>query len=224
MSVAVLERKVNTEEEDKLHNSQISEQYKKLIDPESTLLELLAKSAPVDYDAEFKAHKREHASIPVHTREPERTYRVENARADSELFRADSPINSKAKAIATEEEDNEDLRPTPTTIKYGTEAKALGKSKIETKEKKAAITGLTKRDKLIIAVACTVIIALFVLIIVNSAIISSLNNDISVLQNTLTQSEATYNNILAERNAYLDEGNLYQVVSNFATNNGMVLR
>ena len=34
----------------------------------------------------------------------------------------------------------------------------------------------------------------------------------------------TYNDILAERNAYLDEGNLYQVVSDFATNNGMVLR
>lgn len=221
MSVAVLERKVNTEEEDKLHNSQISEQYKKLIDPETTLLELLAKSAPVDYEAEYKAARGR-------TYERERPVRVENARTDSDIFRADSFVNKKSKTVAaaenmfTEEEDNEDLRPTQATIKYRTADKANGK--IETKPKKTTSTGLTKRDKIVIAVACAVIIALFVLIIVNSAIITGLNSDIAALQNNLTQSEATFNELLAEKEAYFEEGNIFNIVSDFANKHGMFLK
>lgn len=226
MSVAVLDKKINDEEKEKLHNSQISEQYKKLIDPESTLLELLAKSAPIDYEEEYRIATKREVREPV--RKEEKVYRVENARADAEIFRADSFVNSRAKATQAEEtylaeeEDNEDLRPTQTTIAYRTSDKSTAeKGKIETKPKK---TILTKRDKIIIAVAFTVIVALFVLIIVNSAIISSLNGEVSTLQTTLTQAQATFGEVVAERDAYFEEENLFRVVSDYALNNGMILR
>ena len=83
---------------------------------------------------------------------------------------------------------------------------------------------MTKRDKIVIAVACAVIIALFVLIIVNSAIITGLNNDIAALQNNLTQSEATFNELLAEKEAYFEEGNIFNIVSDFANKHGMFLK
>lgn len=226
MSVAVLDRKINDEEKEKLHNSQISEQYKKLIDPESTLLELLAKSAPINYEEEYRiATKREAVVEPV--REQEKVYRVENARADAEIFRADGYANSKEKAAEAEqnylaeEEDNEDLRPTQTTIAYRTGAKPTAeKGKIEIKQKK---TVLTSKDKIIIAVAAAVILALFILIIVNSAIISGLNNEVASLQTSLTEAKATFVEVVAEKDAYLEEANLFKVVSDYAANNGMIL-
>lgn len=238
MAVAapVLERKVDTEESgytrevfrdtfmtaDERHNSRISSNYAKLINPETTLNDIIRKEATVR-QTEEPAY-----SVPVATRQ-EKIYFVENARADADIFRADSVVNRKvvetAEASApVEEEENEDLRPTQTTIQYKTSGlkKNSEEGKIETVKEKSA--GLTKRDKIIIAVALTVIIALFALIIVNSAIISGLNGDVSALQSTLNTAESTYRQTLATKNAYFSEPNLFQIVSDFASNHGMVLR
>ena len=153
-----------------------------------------------------------------------------NARADAEIFRADSLVNRKAEETVaessrTEEDEDEDLRPTLTTIQYKTAgvAKVAEEGKIETKPavKRA---GLTKKDKIILAVAFSVIVALFVLIIVNSAVISGLSSEVSVLKDSLSQAESTYAEVLAEKNAYLDSENLFQIVSDFAIKNGMVHR
>ena len=83
---------------------------------------------------------------------------------------------------------------------------------------------MTKKDKIILAVAFSVIVALFVLIIVNSAVISGLSSEVSVLKDSLSQAESTYAEVLAEKNAYLDSENLFQIVSDFAIKNGMVHR
>lgn len=237
MAVALLERKVNTEVEaeqtidyrssymtaDERHNSQISANYARLINPENSVRDILGKEAKTE-TAQSDAVAEESKSVPAPV------CRVVNARADAEIFRADSLVNRKAEETVaessrTEEDEDEDLRPTLTTIQYKTAgvAKVAEEDKIETKPavKRA---GLTKKDKIILAVAFSVIVALFVLIIVNSAVISGLSSEVSVLKDSLSQAESTYAEVLAEKNAYLDSENLFQIVSDFAIKNGMVHR
>lgn len=240
LATPVLERKVIGEEEnevkrellstsfmteDEKHNSKISENYAKLINPETKLRDII--NAPV-----FEKSDVEERSIAPATREAvvEKPYLVENARADADIFRADSAINRRAvhTAVVAEdagEEENEDLLPTPTTIQYRTVG--VRKTAEEGKIVNTAATRkarLSKRDKIIIASVVTLIVALFVLIIVNSAIISGINSDISRLQTALPAAAEKFAQVSAEKEAYLNEADLYQVVSEFATENGMVLR
>ena len=122
-------------------------------------------------------------------------YVVENARADAAIFRADSAVNAKREqAVAMQtaevavaapaEEENEDLRPTSTTIQYQTIGVAgvkVADVKKDTKaEKKAFVFG--KREKIIVAV----FVAVVTLVIVNATIISNLNAEISTVQNSIT--------------------------------------
>lgn len=237
MAVAVLDRVDEEKEErvssvsssymtaDEKHNLQISSIYAKLINPENSISDILGKGQRAQeeqvsgYEEKFAV---EQVNAPV---EVTPVYQVSNARADSEVFRADSAVNATATAVTAEsaqsEEENEDLRPTPTTIQYKTVAKVSEEGKIQTKTASRR-TSLTKKDKIIIAVAFAVIVALFVLIIVNSAVITNLNSEVSVLRVSLAQAESTYSEVLAQKNAYLDDVNLYSVVSEFAKNSGMV--
>lgn len=235
----VLERKVDGEEEvevrreayassfmtdEEKHNSRISANYAKLINPEMTVKDIIVK----EHAEVRRAEERGYASPrEIITEKP---YLVENARADSDLFRADSAINKRVArvTVAAEdagEEENEDLRPTQTTIQYRT----LGVKKTveEGKIVNTAATRkarLSKRDKIIIAAVVAAIVALFVLIIVNSAIISGINGDISQLQTALPEAANNYAQALAQKEEYLNEVNLYQAVSEFAAGNGMVLK
>ena len=237
LATPVLERKIGGEEaaeyreavsecsmtEEERHNSRISVNYAKLINPETTIKDLIAKE-PV------RQQQKDILLAPVRE-ETAKPYLVENARADAEIFRADSlfnknrvmPVNVAATCAA--EEENEDLRPTQTTIQYRTVD--VKKNTEEGKIVNNAATrkaSMSKRDKIIIVAVVAVIVALFVLIIVNSAIISGINNNISELQTVLPDAAEKYSQALAEKDAYLNEENLYQVVSDFATANGMVLK
>lgn len=241
LAAPVLERKVNSEEqseikrevlsapvmsEEEMHNSRISENYAKLINPETKLKDIINEPVyekPATAERAFSSASRE---III-----QKPYLVENARADADIFRADSAINRRilqqTEVVAEEvsDEENEDLRPTPATIQYRTVG--VQKTTEEGKITNSAATRkarLSKRDKIIIAAVVTVIVALFVLIVVNSAIISGINSDISQLQTALPTAAENYANALAEKEAYLNEANLYQVVSEFATENGMILR
>ena len=80
---------------------------------------------------------------------------------------------------------------------------------------------MTKKDRIIIAVALSVIVALFILIIVNSAVISNLNREVGALQSNLTRAETEYNEALAETEDF--KSNWYQEVEDFANKNGMIL-
>ncbi|MDE7182045.1 MAG: hypothetical protein K2O41_03290 [Clostridia bacterium] len=234
MSVAspVLERKIDTKEEsdyrkeigaesvmsaEEKHNSQISSNYAKLINPEYSLKDIIKREAE-----------------PVQTKEPlfmtvhrevrnEKPYLVENARATADIFRADSAINRKAETKITvaevAEEENEDLMPTKTTIQYRTEGVKhdAEEGKIENISSKKKIS---KKEKLIIAAVVSVIIALFVLIIINSAIISGVSNDLSSLETSLDTAKQTYTQVVAEKQQYLES--LQETVYEFATANGMI--
>ncbi len=235
MAVApVLERKINFEREseyeeemrvsvmtdDERHNSKISANYAKLINPSCTLNDIIEKNS------ESVAPKQELDFTParVHAQKP---YLVENARADAEIFRADSAVNRRLtnKPVVedvADEEENEDLRPTSTTIQYKTmgvkKGEEIGKIENTGSTKKV----LSRKNKIIIAAIISVVVALFVLIIVNSAIISSVSNDLNSLQSSLATATETYNSLSGDMNDYI--ANFSETLTEFAQNNGMILK
>lgn len=242
MAVAtpVLERNEVTEEEkvnygvrarmmaEEEHNARIKRNYAMLINPETKIDEMLGRNdtTAVVTEAPKAQVTPVAASVEIIERKP---YFVENARADAAIFRADNPINRRALNMQpqadavqdSEEEENEDLRPTLTTIQYRTTGvqNTVEEGKIENvgAEKR---TGLKKKEKIIIAVVVSIIVALFALIIINSAIISNINNDISSLQSSLTTVKGTYAGVSDQINSFT--ANLIESVQEFARINGMV--
>lgn len=213
---------------DEAHNARIKRNYAMLINPDAKIDEVLGRSAEeqaqVFAPAAAPAEYVEVASEVI----VNKPYLVENARADAAIFRADNPINRRVADVQPvqmqaddEEEENEDLRPTSTTIQYRTVGvqSTVEEGKIENvaAEKRSV---LSKKEKIIIAVVVTVIVALLALIIVNSAIISNLNNSVSTLQSSLTTIKGAYSGISDQVNEYsalaLDK------VEEFARVHGMV--
>lgn len=174
-------------------------------------------------------------------------YMVKNARANADIFRADSPVNRSAQAYAPTpaqayaaarsmaaaqaapavmpaEEESDDLRPTATTIQYQTisadgtaiagRTRTMQEGEIarpaEREESESKIN-LTKRDKIIIGVIVGLILAVFVLIIVNSAIISNLNSDISRLEGMADTARAAYESAYSEVENVTSYENVYNV-------------
>lgn len=183
---------------DEQHNARISETYKKLINPTAKVDDILDRSrtAPVQPRKELFAD----AAID------NKPYLVENARADAEIFRADNPINRRflglqpvETAMDNSEEENEDLRPTQTTIQYKTKdaLSTVEEDKIESANA-ARRESLSKKERITIAVIVSAIVAMIVLIIVNSAILSGMNNEVSYLQSSLETVKAAYSTIEEE--------------------------
>lgn len=211
MAVAtpVLERKSSDKEEsvvsrtyrtssvisDEAHNARIKDNYARLINPDNKIEDIFAQSYVAAPEA---VPVRREAAEPVEVK----PYLVENARADADIFRADSAIN-RASAVAdvaavasstvtdtvgavtvvdqAEEDENEDLRPTKTTIQYRTVGETDKTAKQETAEKRGQVLG--KKEKIIIATFVSLVIVLFSLVIINSAIIANFESDIAAIQN-----------------------------------------
>ena len=226
MSVAapVLERKTDTNEreferdysqsvmtDEQRHNSLISENYAKLINPESKLKDIIVKRD--------REEERDETASGV--------YLVRNARADADIFRADSALNRRAAirsavTVQGDEEENEDLRPTLETIKYRTENKSKIVIDDKISNKKSRLSKLSKRDIIIIAATALVVLALFILVVINSAVLSNINNEIDYLQSDLAIAREDYNEALKIKEDYLEENNISQIVNQFAAEMGMV--
>lgn len=241
MAVAtpILERKTEEKEErtdtygytsrmteDELHNSKISDIYARLINPESKLSDFKpaeVRDVPVQEATPAQNYFAQQAP-------DEQVYLVENARADADIFRADSAINRRVDEAAVQaepvmqsadcEEENEDLLPSRTTMQYSSEAKKSTEEGTISNRGAAKRISLSKRDKIIIAVVVSVIIALFVLIIVNSAIISSVNSDLDSLQGSLSTARSSYESVLDDVTEY--EANFDETLKALAENYGMV--
>ena len=190
----VLERRPVTISDEE-HNARIKQNYARLINPENKIDEALDR-APVA-TVETPVAPRQQVSYV----QPEP---AQSARADAAIFNAHSEINQRLAAqqrqvIAeqvSEDEENEDLRPTSTTIQYQTAAKSAMLEEGEIKN--AAIEkriGLVKRDKIIIAAIVSVILVMLVLIIVNAVVLSNLNADVSYLQASLTTMKGSYEGV-----------------------------
>lgn len=168
--------------EEEKHNARIRDTYARLINPDCKIEDVISGAPKQEI---IEDHSVEEVA-------PVRPYLVENARADADIFRADSPINkaSASNAAAKEtdvfdsEEEDEDLRPTPTTIQYQTIGRASAKNEIKASVgKKEHILG--KKEKIIIAVFIGVVLALLTLVIVNSSIIAGLNADIASVESEI---------------------------------------
>lgn len=200
--------------DDASHNSRIKANYERLINPESTVKDVF-NNEPVQSKG---------VEEPVAEQKP---FWVENARADSDLFRVDSIINNRQAekyadaepATEQDEEENEDLRPSEETFKYRTiaETKVVVNDKVN--KKQASASRFSKRDKIIMAVAIVVIIALFALVIINSAVLSNLNSEVSNLQYDLAVAQENYSEAETNSKAFWD--NVEQTVADFARQNGM---
>ena len=215
MAVAapVLERRTATEERtsrvynaapitDEEHNSRIRQNYARLINPENKIDAALDR-APVEAVETPVAEERK-----ISYAQPAF---VENARADADIFHAHSEINLRLAAqqklsaeMSSDEEEDEDLRPTLTTIQYKTTGvkNSVEEGKIENTgvEKRA---GLSKRDKIIIASIVGVILVMLILVIVNSAVLSNINGDVSSLQSSLATLKGSYEGVKDEINPWL---------------------
>lgn len=242
MALSVLEKEENKIEESEY--SRIKRNYAMLINPELKAGDLLGQKYEEQAAAQAQAMQNRAMQVQamqaqiqamkaqsVRTEEavaaPAKPYLVENARADSQLFRADSAINLnrqmpvKLAQADNEDEENEDLRPTPTTIQYRTtnmqNTTEEGVIQNKSVEKRSI---LSKREKIIIAAVVGVFIMLFALIIINSAIISNISNDIEAFQSSLTVAKEELEEVNSQYNAFME--NVAQTVEDFAKANGMV--
>ncbi len=231
MAVAVVEREqINSvgalKKADEAHNARIKNNYAMLINPDTKIDDLLcreeasvAAAAPAVNFAPASPAREAYVSRP---------YLVENARADSILFRADSPINRRENAVAQvnaqaecDDEDNEDLRPTATTIQYKTAVadKSATEGKISNHGAEKRVR-LNKKEKIIVAVVVGVIVALLALIIINAAYISNLNSEISSLQSSLTDVTRAYSGISGQVRDF--EAGIMDKVEEFARFHNMI--
>ncbi|MCM1437932.1 MAG: hypothetical protein NC131_01800 [Roseburia sp.] len=176
------------------HNARIRDTYARLINPENKIEDVFNR-AKEEVKPEVKAEAEVEEVKPVVRRSiaGNHPYVVENARADAAIFRADSAVNAKkaqetdisataVTAVAPAEEEDEDLRPTSTTIQYQTIGVAGVKKSVKN-EKKGFVFG--KREKIIVAVFVAVVVALIALVIVNATIINNLNAEISTVENSI---------------------------------------
>lgn len=221
------------------HNARISRNYAAIIDPSKKIDEILNRRqpvveasepatdyAPINMPEPVQAPVYEQSTAPVFTPEL-----VTGARADADIFRADSEVNRHLFAPVQDveeestEEENEDLKPTPTTIQYrtlGVKEDVEASRKIENKPAatRQVHLNLSKRDKIIVAVVVSVVVALFVLIIINSAVLSGLNRDVTSLQSSLTTVKGAFEGIKDEISPYLNISE--QELNDFAILKGWV--
>lgn len=257
---------------DERHNARMRDNLARLLNPENKIKDVVAsidadgsqviKAEPVREQAMQQTTYAQPAQAYAPAAQPAQqtygqhtyaqpaqqpAYMVRGARADADIFRADSPVNAmhattmyastpaeayaaaKAQAAAISaaqprvEEENEDLRPTPTTIQYQTigangvaisdsAARVMQEGEISRPAERAEKRlSLSKRDKIVMGVIIGLILAVFVLIIVNSAVISNLSADITYLEGQYEAARAAYETASAELNELTSFENVYKV-------------
>jgi hypothetical protein len=205
IATPVLERKVNETTDsaqdktaykstymtaEEMHNARIKDNYARLINPDNKLEDLFASAAATEVKEEQTVAEVEKENKAIYT-----PYLVQNARADADIFRADSAVNKRvnqAVSYEADEEENEDLCPTKTTIQYRTAGEMNKKEDATQKEQKHASV-LGKKEKIIIATFVSIVVALFVLVIINSAIIANFNSDIAAIQSGIVTVKGVVN-------------------------------
>ncbi len=208
-----------TEEQKALaFNARISENYKRLIDPDYDKAQPAAAAAeqPVFAQAAYAAPEREQ---PAYTRQ----------RA-SEIFRADSPLNARAVEFAAapvyaepayaapaevpyteqgmaETADEADLMPTETTNQYRDNLyREEQRAEAVTEKKKGFV--LSARNKLLITVYSIVVAVILTLIIVNTSVINALDTAIAARSEELAAAQTEQASLEAKIDEYTDPASI----------------
>ncbi len=241
MAVAtpIIERKISRQVSenagmtaDELHNARMGNNLARLLNPEYKIKDIVASidaegsdvvaAAPAaEQQVQSTAPARQYDNGIIARRAPaQEVYTVKNARADADIFRADSAVN-RISAQAPAEEENEDLRPTPTTIQYQTisadgtaiagRSRAMHEGEISRTADEGKSIRLTKRDKIVLGVIVGLILAVFVLIIVNSAVISNLNSDIEYFEGRVEGARAAQSQVAAELEELTSDDHILEV-------------
>lgn len=241
MAVAtpIIERKISRQVSenagmtaDELHNARMGNNLARLLNPEYKIKDIVASidaegsdvvaTAPAaEQQVQSPAPARQYDNGIIARRAPaQEVYTVKNARADADIFRADSAVN-RISAQAPAEEENEDLRPTPTTIQYQTisadgtaiagRSRATHEGEISRTADEGKSIRLTKRDKIVLGVIVGLILAVFVLIIVNSAVISNLNSDIEYFEGRVEGARAAQSQVAAELEELTSDDHILEV-------------
>lgn len=241
MAVAtpIIERKISRQVSenagmtaDELHNARMGNNLARLLNPEYKIKDIVASidaegsdvvaAAPAaEQQVQSPAPARQYDNGIIARRAPaQEVYTVKNARADADIFRADSAVN-RISAQAPAEEENEDLRPTPTTIQYQTisadgtaiagRSRATHEGEISRTADEGKSIRLTKRDKIVLGVIVGLILAVFVLIIVNSAVISNLNSDIEYFEGRVEGARAAQSQVAAELEELTSDDHILEV-------------
>lgn len=243
MAVAtpIIERKISRQVSenagmtaDELHNARMGNNLARLLNPEYKIKDIVASidaegsdvvaTVPAaEQQVQSPAPARQYDKGIIARRAPaQEVYTVKNARADADIFRADSAVNRiSAQAPAPAEEENEDLRPTPTTIQYQTisadgtaiagRSRAMHEGEISRTADEGKSIRLTKRDKIVLGVIVGLILAVFVLIIVNSAVISNLNSDIEYFEGRVEGARAAQSQVAAELEELTSDDHILEV-------------
>ncbi len=235
---------------DEAHNARIKDNYARLINPDTKLDEIMGREEIKKADTVARQPVSAHVgnesaayaqSVASTYNQPGRidrqevsasaancdaaAYLVTGARADSEIFRADSavnrrlfaqPVSAVSQPVIVSEDENEDLRPTATTIQYRSAEQTGTNAVIRPVTKSSARVG--KREKIIIGAFVGVVVALFTLVIINSAIISGLNNAVDNAENSFNEVQSRYN-LLQDS---IDDARSPETVYQFAEDNGMI--
>lgn len=207
-----------TEEQVALNfNSRISDNYKKLINPDLKRAEDIMGDGPImpeEYEEPVYDSPEAYARAMLYPDRTQEAPKFTHQRVTEDIFRADSPINNRAAnqtaapvyeqpvyeeaayeeapvQAAYAEEASEDLTPTATTIQY--------RSELYRDEKREAVReksrfSMTAKGKLLMCVYAIVVVVVLALIIINTSVLNSL--DASVAERE------------AELNAYRTEAQL----------------
>lgn len=199
-------------------NSKISENYQKLINPDYRGADDIADSRAAESAQPVFATQEEYAMATLY---PERLQeqgqeqlqeqqqtapRFEHHRVTSDLFRADSPMNSQTAYAEpalqsapvyeeqgyAEEIESADLKPTETTIQYRTDLYREEKQTV-TEERKGA---LSAKGKLLMAIYAIVVVVVLALIIVNTSVLRTLDSEMALKEAQLSASIARYEEVL----------------------------
>ncbi len=238
MAVSVLERPTqqilyiptkNVQDDlDREHNAHISENYNRLIHPDEQVKkqETTAAQVPVETAAPVKP------LAPI-AQEAEAFYdegtfarhltseylfnapiakTAANAASQEQAMAQDmqAPIIDKAE----DEEDDEDLKPTKETLSY------LNKATTAPVTAKTSEKLVNKKERIVFASFISLVVCLIVLVIVNAAIISSLNKNLSSVESEASATYERYTQVSQSLDKALSDEAIYE----YAQENGMILR
>lgn len=210
-----------TEEQKALNfNSRISDNYKKLINPDLKKAEEIMGEAPVqdDYAEPVYDSPESYARAmlyPEREQEQQQMPQFTHQRVTEDIFRADSPINNRTAVMkpaapvyeepayvqqpvyeqpvtsAYVEEVSEDLTPTMTTIQYRSD---LYRDEQRTAKEEKKGYSMTAKGKLLMCVYAIVVAVVLALIIINTSVLNNLDSSIAAreaeLNSVMTQSQA----------------------------------
>ncbi len=194
-----VEQKDMTEEQKALaFNARISENYQRLINPDLNKAEEIA--APVYEAPAARSYEAPVAQAPVFAEPVRQEAPAYEQRRVADVFRADSPINTRtvnfeqAAPVREYEQEvpyyeeqqgyaedamNADLMPTETTTQYRDNL-YREEQRVTAVEEKKPRTALSARSKLMIMIYSIVVVVILALIIVNTSVLNTLDGEVAM--------------------------------------------